>query len=331
MTIRRLTLVPLALALAAASALASACSGPGGERPAAAQLARPTGVVTVAQAKDLLKRWDAGVERAELAGGTDYGAVEAGLAARIDKANSRLRGMLGESVRTSHAAIVKPRFAIPAKGAANPPWFMADFARKGEKGWNQLIFQQTSGGWKVVAVSGTTSGARPPVAARDEHGLATVPAGGERGGLAASPQEIVRAHARVEATLDQDERARRLFRSDAMPRRLGRAKLALREKARGQWTMTRQCRPASGPYALKTAAGGALVWYGVTSKERFVARPGAGQLSFTDRPTAAVTHGRRYTKRVTVSSAAFYLAVVPKSGPIRVPSETAGYLGSTGS
>ncbi|SEF88498.1 hypothetical protein SAMN05444920_101926 [Nonomuraea solani] len=223
MTMRRPTLALICLLALPACGAA--------ERPPAVKAApEPTGVVTVAEAGNVLKLWDQAVKQAESDGGADFAAAEAGPVMKISQINSALRKSLGERVETSHATMIKPRFAIPAKGTTRKPWFMAEFAREGERGWTQVIFAR-----------------------------------------------------------------------------------------------------AAELYALRTAAGGALVWYAITLKETFTARTRTSRLNFDDPVAAATSHGRRYTKRATKSVSAIYLAVAPKNGKVRVPSELGAYLSITGS
>ncbi|MFC4119062.1 hypothetical protein [Nonomuraea zeae] len=333
MTIRRPSLM-LATGLSLTVLPACNAAGGGGQFAAAGRpspAARPAGVVTVAEARKLLTTWDGEVKKAQRDGGTDYSGTHAGLASELTEADSRVTKALGDPIETSHATIVKPRFAIPAKGAADPPWFMAEFSRKGGKGWTQVIFQQTPGGWRQVAWSETTAKPRIPAPARDGNGLATVLAPDGRSGLPASPRQIVQAHMRMESTFGKDPRARRLFTADAKPRENAANYVRLQQQMRGQWNVKVATKGTQELFALKTAAGGALVWYGTRNRLTFTARPGAGELNFTDRPAAATSHGKRYTRKAVLTSGATYLAIVPRSGKVRVPVRLSAVFTATGS
>ncbi|WP_345567015.1 hypothetical protein [Nonomuraea rosea] len=332
MTIRRPSLV----LVAALSLLAlPACNAAGGGQFAArpSPTAKPVGVVTVAEARKILARWDSEEKKAELDRAADFTGAEAGLLAEITKATALLLRALGEPVETSHEAIVKPRFAIPAKGAADPPWFMADFTRKGAKYWGQLIFQQTSDGWRVVARSSTSTKSRIPAPARDGNGLATVLAPDAKTGLPASPRQIAQAHARMQATFGQDPQARRLFTADAKPRVNARTLKDQRQSLRKdlKWNLKVGAQPTQELFTLRAANGGALIWYGLKLKQVYSVTPGAGWIAFTDRPSAAVSHGKRFNKKAVMSEGAIHLAVVGRSGQVQVPTVYHASFSITGS
>ncbi|MBF8187140.1 hypothetical protein ITP53_15620 [Nonomuraea sp. K274] len=335
MTIRPLPVALLALALSATAcstggqATSSAFGGPSSAAPA-----EPRGVVSATEARAILDQWDKATKEARRQGGTDWSAADAGLAAQISTAESKLLTTIGESVDTPAKAIVKPRFAIPGK-VAGEPWFMAEYNRKGTKNWHQGIFKKTPAGWRMVAMSVTPAKSRPPAAARDKNGLATVLAADDRTGLIASPQGIVQAHARLQNTFGENRGAGRLFLADSYARE--RARLARTERktvqANGEWTLTIRSEPAPEIYALRTAAGGALVWYGITQQNTMTARPGAtSRLHFSDRNGAALSHGERFKRKTVQKTAGIYLAVVPRSpGLVRVPTEWFTGISITGS
>ncbi|TDE57195.1 hypothetical protein E1295_08710 [Nonomuraea mesophila] len=327
MTMRPLPLVLLALALPVA-----ACTAPTGQaasafgRPPSAapsqEPAQPRGVVSVAEARTVLDQWDKAEADAQRQGGTGWTAAETGFAATMSKADSRAREMIGETVTTPRQAIVKPRFAIPGKvsGAA---WFMAEFRRKGGTAWSQVIFKKTPDGWRMVFMSITSAKSRPPAVARDGDGLATALAPDDGDGLVASPRRIAQAHARLQATYGEDRDALRVFTTRAIPRLNADARRDERATLGNEWTMEVRSRPVAEVYALRTAKGGALVWYGIRQQNIHVARPGTtATMTFTDRVPAALSHGRSYERRAVLKSAGMYLAVVPRSpGPARVPAE----------
>ncbi|WP_327588122.1 hypothetical protein OHA25_14735 [Nonomuraea sp. NBC_00507] len=333
-----MTIRPLLVMLTVLALPATACS-PGGQAAfgrsastGAAAPAAPRGVVTVAEAESIFGQWEKAIKNAALQGGTDWTAAEAELAAEISKAQSKVRKMIGESVSSSRKPIVKTRFAIPGK-VAGAPWFMAEYSYKGVSGWWQAVFKKTSAGWRAVAYSATTSKSRPPTPARDKNGLATVVAPDDGNGLIASPRQIVQAHARLQSTFGEDQRARRIFTANSRTRQNAKARVTDRKALQGQWTMTIRPQPAPEIYALRTSSGGALIWYGMRQQETFVARPGTDTtMSFSTRHIAALSHGERFARKAVHKTAAIYLAVVPKSpGLVRVPAEWFTSVSVTGS
>ncbi|MFB9629697.1 hypothetical protein [Nonomuraea helvata] len=118
-----------------------------------------------------------------------------------------------------------------------------------------------------------------PTPARDEDGFATVLAPDERAGLVVSPRELATTYARLLVTAGDDPRANRLilrnvFTWDADVRKRDREHLP-----RG-WNLQRNTQPAQESYALRTASGSALVWYGITEADTYTARPGAPGMTF---------------------------------------------------
>ncbi|MEV1176333.1 hypothetical protein [Nonomuraea sp. NPDC049784] len=210
---------------------------------------------------------------------------------------------------------------------------MAEFGRKGASGWWQAIFQKTSAGWRAVAMSVTTSKSRPPAAARDKNGLATAVAPDDGDALIASPRQIAQAHARLQSTFGQDRRARKMFTADSAARLNADGRAGDRKALQGQWTMTVRSQPTLEIYALRTSAGGALVWYGIRQQYTMTARPGTSTtLGSTDRVNAALSHGNRFAHKAVFKNAGIYLAVVPKSpGIVRVPAEWFTQISITGS
>ncbi|MEV0233451.1 hypothetical protein [Nonomuraea sp. NPDC050786] len=335
-----MTVRPLLVALVALALPAAACSSggpattsfgsPASRAPASKAPSAPRGVVTVTEARAILDQWEKAEKEVNRQGATDWTAAEAGLAAEISNAEGKINKMLGES--SSWKAVVKPRFAIPGK-VSGAPWFMAEFGRKGASGWWQTIFQKTSAGWRAVAMSATTSKARPPAAARDENGLATTVAPDDGDALIASPRQIAQAHARLQSTFGEDRRAGRVFAADSAARLNAKGRADDRKELRDQWTMTVRSQPAQEIYALRTSAGGALVWYGIRQQLTMTARPGAGTtLGVTNRIGRALSHGNRFSRKAVFKDAGMYLAVVPKSpGIVRIPGEWFTQTSITGS
>ncbi|WP_433428272.1 hypothetical protein [Nonomuraea sp. CA-141351] len=333
MPVRPLLVVLVALALpATACSSGRQAASSFGSPPASTAPSAPRGVVTVAEAKAVFDQWEKAEKEADRQGGTDWTAAEAGLAAEISTVQRKISKMLGESSQKPWKAAVKPRFAIPGK-VSGAPWFMVEYGRKGASGWWQAILQKTSAGWRAIAMSVTTSKSRPPAAARDENGLATAVAPDDGDALIASPRQIAQAHARLQSTFGQDRRARQMFTANSPARLNGDAGATDRKALQGQWTMTVRSQPTPEIYALRTSAGGALVWYGIRQQSTMTARPGTSStVGVSERVAAALSHGNRFAHKAVFKDAGIYLAVVPKSpGIVHVPGEWFTQISITGS
>ncbi|MFG1706924.1 hypothetical protein ACFLIM_27400 [Nonomuraea sp. M3C6] len=332
MTIRPLPIVLIALALPATACNTGSEPASTFARPASSAPSAPRGVVSVTEAKAILAQWEEAEKKAAREGGTDWTAAEAELAAEISRTQSQVRKMIGESVEPARKPIVKPRFAIPGK-VGGAPWFMAEFSRKGTTSWWQAIFKKTPAGWRTVAISATTTKSRPPAVARDKNGLATVVAADDGNTLIAAPRAIAQAQARLQSTFGQDRRARQLFTADSYARRNANVNRDNRKTLQNQWTTKIRTQPTPEIYALRTSAGGALVWYGIREQATMAARPGTSfNMGFTSRETAALSHGQRFNHKAVYKSAAIYLAVVPRSpGLVRVPAQWFTHVSITGS
>ncbi|WP_433430695.1 hypothetical protein [Nonomuraea sp. CA-141351] len=287
------------------------------------------GVVTAAEAQQILARWDSAEREAMRQGGTDWSAAEAGLIAEIHQAEVRLDRLQGEAAQVSQSRIVKPRFAIP-RAAAGTPWFLAEFKRPGNRLWEQIIFAKTSAGWRMVADSATLD--RLPTPARDDDGFATVLAPDDRAGLVISPQELTRTHARLLTTAGDDPRANRIilrnvFTWDADVRKRDRENLPT------GWDLRRNTQPAQESYALRTTSGSALFWYGITEEDTYTARTGAPGMKFYSGSLAKnLSKGKTFREKAVYKRASMYFAVVPKSkGKVKILWSRNGYLSVTGS
>ncbi|MEV0350646.1 hypothetical protein AB0H88_33095 [Nonomuraea sp. NPDC050680] len=289
------------------------------------------GVVAPAEAKGILDRYEKLTDQAVLQG-KGWEAAEAALSLQQTKADQRLKAMIGNR-STNPMEIRKTRFTIPRSGGANPPWFLAEFTKKGSKSWTQVIFQKTAQGWRVVASSFTDSTMKTPAIAKDRDGLATALPVDERGTLALSPRQAAQSHVRLIATAGADPRARQTIAPGAFTTETADFVAAERKGMRGQWNVRYQLKLVPEIFALKTSTGGALIWYGALQGDSFIARPGNTlTASFDDRETAALSHGKTFKKRVKRNSATSYLAVIPPSrGKVRVINEWFSLLTITGS
>ncbi|MEV1248778.1 hypothetical protein [Nonomuraea sp. NPDC049750] len=315
-TFRRLAMRIRYSAIVLALSGVAACNG-GGE-PAAPAFAGgatanplPAGAsVSPSEAKNILDRYERLAKQAS-SKGKGWEAAEAGLSLQLTNADTRMDTLLGER-RKGRAGVDESRFAIPASG----DWFLAEY--KTGSNWTQLIFQQTTEGWRVVSASAT----RPPAIAKDGNGYATALNVDERGGLAVSPRQAATAHARLMSTLGADAGAKQLFAAGDYTTELVASLRSDRQKAQGQWNLKYQPQLAPEVFALKTSAGGAVVWYGMREQDTFTARPGAAELGLSQPNWKALSRGTFYKSKVTMKSGAIYVAVIPpSSGKVRVISQ----------
>jgi hypothetical protein len=285
------------------------------------------GVVTAAEAKTILDRYEKAADHARVQG-SGWEAAEAGLSLQQTKADNRVNTMIGER-QTKPMDIRKARFSLPRGGA----WFLAEFTQKGSKSWTQLIFQKTAQGWRAVAGSVTDAKTRLPAIAKDRDGLATALPVDARGALTVSPRDAAQTHARLIATVGDDPRARRTLAPGAYTTDLANHFRDSRKAMRGQWNARFQPKPTPEIFALKSSAGGALIWYGQLLEERYVARPGiATTASMSGRQRAALSHGKSFKSKFSVNTTSTYLAVIPPSpGKVRVIASWASLMSITGS
>ena len=312
----------------------AACGGGSAQQSSVAGEARTTPVqqevVTPAEAKRILDLYEKLADQAVLQG-KGWEAAEAGLSLQQTKADERVNAMIGNR-STNPMEIHKTRFTIPRSGA-NPPWFLAEFALKGGKSWRQLIFQKTTQGWRVVASSVTDPKMKVPAIAKDRDGLATALPVDERGTLTISPRQAAQSHVRLFATAGAEPRARQTIAPGSFTTEIANGVQDERKELGGQWNVRYQPKLAPEIFALKTSAGGALIWYGFLQRNSYVARPGSTYTaSFHGRQTAALSHGETFEKRAAINSASTFLAVVPSSpGKVRVLNEWFSLLSITGS
>ncbi|MEU7743626.1 hypothetical protein [Nonomuraea sp. NPDC049158] len=287
-------------------------------------------MVTPAEAKGILGRYEKLADQAVLQG-KGWEAAGGGLFLQQTKADERVNTMIGNH-STNPMEIRKTRFTIPRSGA-NPPWFLAEYTQKGSKSWTQVIFQKTAQGWRVVASSFTDSTMKVPAIAKDRDGLATALPADERGTLAVSPRQAAQSHVRLIATAGADPRARQTIAPGRFTTETANFVLAERKGLGGQWNVRYQPKLVPEIFALKTSAGGALIWYGYLQGDSFIARSGSTYTaSFNDRGTAALSHGKTFKKRLKRNSVSSYLAVIPPSrGKARVINEWFSLLSITGS
>ncbi len=289
MTGPRVLFVALTLALCA---LLAACGGgppaptstptaPGTSTTSPASPATPGGAppaITPGQAAQVIERY------AAAGGGADpsAAALEAGAAKQV---GTRLRAIDPRAA----AITLGSGLAIP-RVAGYPKWFVAGAVDKGATG-DAALFTQTRAGapWVLRQVVRIT---RPmPELRRDAQGYAVA----ARPGATAKRQAAALLSAVTTGRTGDDPLARALWAGRRLFTGAG-------------WTAEQQAAPYGGSYALRSADGGAVVWYVLRYDFTAVNAGGRYEITLTDeaaRLLGASSVRRRLGWRALYQSAAY--------------------------
>jgi hypothetical protein len=287
-------------------------------------------VLTRATAKKVHDEYERLLRQATAQGGTGLDKAESGLAAQLTQARLRV-GKLRDGSATL-PPVSSARFVIP-RNVKGEPWFLVEYTRKGADIRYQLILQKTAAGWRGVAGSGTPFKAPALPIALDKQGLATAVTPGERTKLAASPNEVAAAHARSQLTGNKDARGRRLLAPGAYTTEFAAEQVGDQGKLAGKWNWRMVYKPLPPVYALRATGGGAVVWYAISRRDLFTARPGAPEMRFSQPDPATLSKRKWFAKQVTLSQASWYVAVVPAgtTSKARVVGDWSATIGVAGS
>jgi hypothetical protein len=314
---RQLFVSGLALAMVAACSTsgtppqAGAWSVGSVPQASASPAAPAQGELTQPEAALVLDRYREQVQQARLQDGAGLEASSTGLALELDRAVLRLAKLSGDRPGDL-PPITSTRFVIP-KNSTGARWFLAEITEQGEDDRTQLILQETSAGWRLVARTSTPlQGPALPIAV-DNEGRATAVAADATTKLAIAPRVVAAAHARALATNGKDARANRLLGAGPYTTQSATARLADLRLLRGQWDVRDRTQVVPSIYALRASGGGAVVWYGVREQQVFAARPKAATLSFTRPEPAALSGKKEFRSRVILVQASWFAAVVPAS------------------
>ncbi|MEU7855609.1 hypothetical protein [Nonomuraea sp. NPDC049141] len=314
---RQLFVSGLALAMVAACSTsgtppqAGAWSVGSVPQASASPAAPAQGELTQPEAALVLDRYREQVQQARLQDGAGLEAASTGLALELDRADLRLAKLRGDRPGAL-PQLTSTRFIIP-KNPTGARWFLAEITEQGEDDRTQLILQETSAGWRLVARSNTPLQAAALPIAVDDEGRATAVAADATTKLAVAPRVMAAAHARSLATNGKDARANRLLGAGRYTTQSATARLADLRLLRGQWDVRDRTQVVPSIYALRASGGGAVVWYGVREQQTFAARPKAATLSFTRPEPAALSGKKEFRNRVILVQASWFAAVVPAS------------------
>ncbi|WP_189242952.1 hypothetical protein [Planobispora rosea] len=281
----------------------------------------PAPALTVAQARRIHEQYRRQLARARAADGAGLQHAEAGLALELSRAQERLRRLRGQPPAPP-ARVVSTRMIIPRLPSGQPRWFAAEVRYADRDDVVHLIFAESAegeqvGGWRVVAGSATPADQVLPRLATTGQGEAqAVPA--HATGLPVSPSALARAHAASLSSADSDARARRLIAPGPYTSQAAAAVRAERRALAGRWRLRITSRPWGPIYALRTADGGALVWYALREQQIFTAvDSGAPPLEFGRAQAATLAGGRAFSQQAHLISAGWFCAVLPPAGDQR--------------
>lgn len=223
-------------------------------------------------------------------------------------------------------------FWLPG-GTAGRPWFVASATRSGSSGRDLLLFTRTAGRpFTAAYVIGLDARTVLP-RVRDGEGVDAVSP--SDGGLAVRPDALATMHANIEQ-YGPGTPAARSFEPSVWTTTVHATVAGDSRTARTAGYAYRRTYHDSGypVYALRTASGGALVWYAVTDElavtkdDPSIAR---APLKLT-KSLAGVVGVRRVRTRFQAVSVRQYVAYVPPRGrgKVRVLASAGGPVGGVG-
>ncbi|WP_433259785.1 hypothetical protein ACQPYK_49335 (plasmid) [Streptosporangium sp. CA-135522] len=275
--------------------------------------------LTVAQARRIHDRYQRLMRRIFAAGGTGLEQAQAGLGLQLGQAGDRIARLRGDRPEPSKR-VTGVDVAIPRPVAGQRRWFVAMPLYAGSSQRVHLVFQEGAAGWRLVAGSAAPLDHRLPDIALDADGLAAA-VGEDAGGLTATPRALAQAHAASLSTFNADPRGRELITPGGYTSEAAVKARAERAQLRGQWKMQIRTRELPDLFSLRTTDGGTLTWYGLREQLVFtVAASGAQRIAFTDQPNVqTLSRGRSFSRHATVTSAGWFLAVIPAAMSRRAP------------
>ncbi|MBB5130343.1 hypothetical protein HNP84_000031 [Thermocatellispora tengchongensis] len=321
---------------AARSPVAGAAPAPGraAPGPATAASASPSaspGVraqLTPAQAARVHDRFQRGLSAAQAAMDAEaIGRYEHGLALEMTRAGIETARMRGEKVPAGMWP--KPRVWVPRHAEGRPDWFVAVSHEPGVARISDVM-ERTRAGWRLVASAADTRATPEPLPAiaTDAAGYATS-LSQDATGLRGTPRQIVRAHLAALRGMREDPR----FADGPWTGAAVRFWRAERDRLeRAGWRLSLSYIQEGRIRALRTADGGALVWYSARSTDtRTAERPGA--LVKLKGAAAVRTADKSFARWASATYGRMYVAYIPPAGSaerVRVMGEWTDLLESDG-
>ncbi|MFI0420464.1 hypothetical protein [Spongiactinospora sp. 9N601] len=297
---------PVATALLAAQLTLCVACGQAKETHATVQ---PRQQLTQTEARRIHHAYQQAYLRALHAGGRGMEHAEAGLALKLTRTQFRLAAKTNDPI-SPPPPISEARYTIPRPQPGRARWFLATITYTGATARTHLIFEETTAGWRVVAASRTDR--QVPQPHLDAQGQATALDAGTRTGLIADPLQVAHAHGWSVASAHRAKQARTLLAPGEHTTQAARAVLADRAVLRGQWWFRHAARVLPPIYALRTADGGALAWYGLHDRQRFLpATASPAPIRFAKTELARRAY---YARRVSIDRAGWFLAAIPPAG-----------------
>ncbi|WP_084965736.1 hypothetical protein [Thermoactinospora rubra] len=302
-------------------------AGSPGPRSAAPVPGRTT--ITPAQARKVHDRFQRELSAAQQRlDDKAVGELEQGLALEMTRASFQTARMRREPL----AAGIWPgtRVWVPRRTAGEEEWFAAVMHEPGVARVTDVLVA-TPDGWRLVASTADTRDPAPelPAMAVNADGYAeSLPESAT--GLRATPRQVALAHLRSLEAATEDP----LFAEG--PWTSGAARFWQRERAQlraAGWRLSLSYRLEGRVRALRTADGGALVWYAARSTEaRTAQRPGT-KVALKG-PAGVRTGNRSFARTASATYGRMYLAYVPPAGsrkPVQVMGDWSDVLESHGS
>ncbi|MFE3451612.1 hypothetical protein ACFXJ8_22080 [Nonomuraea sp. NPDC059194] len=284
--------------------------------------------VTAAEAKRVHDRFQRELSAAQLdLDDKAVGKLEQGLALEMTLAGFETARMRDSEV----AAGIWPgtKVWVPRRTADTGDWFVAAMHQPGVARVTDVLVR-TGKGWRLAASTADTRNPVPelPAIAVDADGYA-MSLDEFASGLRGTPKQVALAHLRSLERATKDERFAEGPWTSTAVRRWQRERAQLRKAG---WDLDLSYRLTGKVRALRTADGGALVWYSARSTEvRTAKRPGT---TVTLKGSAAVrTANRPFAQKASATYGRMYVAHVPPIGstePIRVMGDWTDVLESHG-
>ncbi|MEV7008455.1 hypothetical protein [Streptosporangium sp. NPDC051022] len=255
------------------------------------------------------------------------GKLEGGLAVEMTRASFKTARMEGEQV--SSGIWPNPQVWVPRHVEGTPDWFVAVSYEPGIARVMDLM-SSTPAGWRLTASGAdtrATPGSFPRIATDAEGYAASLPENAT--GLVATPREVATAH------LTSLESAKPDPRFEDGPWTSETVQFWQHERAQLEdagWILSLSYRPEGPVRALRTADGGALLWYAARSTDSRLAERKGAKVSLKG-PAAVRTGHKAFAHSASATYGRIYVTYIPPAGssePVRVLGEWSEVLESHG-
>ena len=261
--------------------------------------------------------------------GTLESSVEAVPQITIDQAEYNIQRVAGKAYPPGNYR--NPRFYIPSLPANARKWFAVDATiGSGSNATDQLLVfvRQKPGAWKLYSAPSTMTVGRQLPIAMNPAGTATAVASDEPG-LAIAPSQLPALHAGL---LDGRPVSPGFANGRWTSAEIQGIESFKAAYGRSGWSYHDTWAATGYPsYSLRTADGGALVWYFLKDRQTWVRISGQPlQPGLVVRALAGKT---QVTHRLTISSISEFVAIIPPAGggQISIEADFTGNVAATAS